>query len=197
MLLVNDPNTALVGSLRPSRQHPLWAALRRPFERAPVAVEAGEPIPGLRPRPGRWLGAGLLLALGVGLAVVGPEHLWKAPAEAARSAGASQTERAGTTTLALRGAPSPALSASTGGRPPQLSAGARDGAALPLAGAIAASVAPAAPEARAEASAVASRLPPPASAAAVSGAPAAKKKAKAKALRRELSRALAKRRAPH
>jgi hypothetical protein len=195
MLLVNDPNTALVGSLRPSRQHPLWAALRRPFERAPVAVGAAEPIAGLRPRPGRWLGAGLLLVLGIGGAVAGPEHLWKAAAEAGTTTVAPRAGRAGTTTLALRAPPPPAFSASARIGTPELSGGGHDAAALPVAAAITASVATTAPEARAAASSVASKRPAPDSAATVSGAPA-KKKAKAKPLRREFSRALAKRRAP-
>ncbi len=66
MLLVNDPNTALVASLRPSRQHPLWAALRRPFERlAPHRVLDASEIPGLRPRRAPWIAAGLLLGLAV------------------------------------------------------------------------------------------------------------------------------------
>jgi hypothetical protein len=76
MMLANDPNTALVASLRPRRQSSLWAALRRPFEQQPpLALERADEMPGLRPRSARWLGVGLLLALGMGLAAQQHERL--------------------------------------------------------------------------------------------------------------------------
>lgn len=75
MLMVNDPNAALFGSLRPARVHPLVAALRRPFEAVPQpAPEPVESAPGLRPRWSRWIAAGLLL-LGVGGAEAALERL--------------------------------------------------------------------------------------------------------------------------
>jgi hypothetical protein len=73
MIMVNDPNAALFGSLRPSRPHPIVAALRRPFEAlAPAAPRpvSDELPPALRPRRSRWVAAALaagLVALGFGL----------------------------------------------------------------------------------------------------------------------------------
>lgn len=78
MIMVNDPNAALFGALRPSRPHPILAALRRPFERDPVAGpppvrEPSEVAPAPHPRGSRWLGVGLLL-----LGVAGAEGLLEA-----------------------------------------------------------------------------------------------------------------------
>ena len=78
MIMVNDPNAALFGALRPSRPHPILAALRRPFERDPLAAprpvsEASEAEPASHPRWSRWLGVGLLL-----LGVAGAEGLLEA-----------------------------------------------------------------------------------------------------------------------
>jgi hypothetical protein len=168
LLLANDPNTALVGSLRPPRENRLWAALRRAFERSPPSpLGLTDEMPELRPRTGRWIGAGLALA--VGAAAVGLD-LWQVPDTAPAASAAPQGERVGTTTLALRSAAPPI--------------------------AVAANIAPPAPEPLAAAPrAQLSDAPTPASAAAVPAASAAKKKAKAKPLRRDVSRALSRRRA--
>ena len=67
MLLLNDPNAALFGALRPPPPHPLLAALRRPFERRERAAEsprAGAPAAwgvARRSRLSLWVAAGLLL----------------------------------------------------------------------------------------------------------------------------------------
>jgi hypothetical protein len=108
MIMVNDPNAALFGSLRPSRPHPILAAIRRPFERvapaAPRPVDA-EQEPALRPRRSRWIGAALaagLVALGFGLTETVLEHLTaKDNPEVVTAAPA----RIGSTTLAALPAP--------------------------------------------------------------------------------------------
>lgn len=172
MLLANDPNTALIGALRSSRKQAFWEAMRRPFERraphlALMASEAGEQIPGLRPRPARWVGAALLLALGVGLAGVGLEKVRLAPVEAP-TASAVPGEPLAATTLSVRPAPYPAV-------------------AVP----IATSVAPTAPAARISELAA---LLPRAATATVPAASSAKKKAPARRLQRDLGRVLTARR---
>jgi len=169
MLLANDPNTALIGALRPSRKQPLWELIQRPFERsapqlAALASEAGEHIPGLRPRRARWLGATLLLALGVGLAGVGLQQVRLAPVEAATASAALPGEALAATTLSVRPAPSPAV-------------------AVP----IATSVAPLAPEARVNERAA---VLPRAGTVTVPAASSAKKKPAARHLRRTFGRAL-------
>lgn len=188
MLLVNDPNTALAGSLRPSREHPLWAALRRPFERPPLPSEL-EDIPGLRPRTGRWLGAALLLALTAVLAGVGLDRAGLTSFGAVAASVAPQQERVGATTLALRPAPASAGTESVPSAEPPRAAAALEARAEPLA--FAASVAPSEPPAQA----VAAPAPPPRAAATAPAAkkrsaPAAKKKAAARPLRRAVGRAL-------
>jgi hypothetical protein len=97
MLLANDPNTALLGSLRPSRRHSFWAALW-PFERRVSlhtlqAGEGVESIPGLRSGSARWIGG--LLVLGVGLAAT------------LLPSAAFQGEELSAVTLPARAAPSP------------------------------------------------------------------------------------------
>ncbi|MEO8184410.1 MAG: hypothetical protein ABI895_36845 [Deltaproteobacteria bacterium] len=169
MLLANDPNTALIGALRPSRKHAFWEALQRPFEGraphlAPMAREAGEQIPGLRPRPTRWFGAALLLALGVGLATVGLEKVRLAPVEAPTASAALPGEPLAATTLSARPAPYPAV-------------------AVP----IATSVAPLVPEARVSEPAA---VRPRAARATVPAALSAKKKPPARRLRRDFDRVL-------
>jgi hypothetical protein len=169
MLLANDPNTALMAALRPTRKHALWEAIRRPFEReaphfAALASEVEEDVPGLRPRPARWLGAALLLALGVGLASVGLEQIRLAPVEAPTASAAFAGEPLAATTLSVRPAPSPAVAA-----------------------AIATSVAPPAPEARANGPAA---VLPRAATATVPAASSAKKKPAARRLRRDFGRKL-------
>jgi hypothetical protein len=114
MLLANDPNTALIGALRPPRKQAFWEAMQRPFERcaphlAAMASEAGEQIPGLRPRPARWLGAALLLALGVGLASTGLEKVQLAPVEAPTASAVLSGETLAAPTLSVRPAPYPAV----------------------------------------------------------------------------------------
>lgn len=196
MLLVNDPNTALAASLRPSREHPLWAALRRPFERG-VPLELGsnegaEDMPGLRPRAGRWLGAGLLLALGVGLAWAGPERVERSASEAfATFQGAPLASAAIPARPALARPPAPRLASSR----TEPSHGALAAPAPLPALAITASVAPTT-GARAQAPEGAP-AGPRASTAAVRAAPAKKQKQPAaRSLRRELDRALTKRNSP-
>jgi hypothetical protein len=195
MLLVNDPNTALVGSLRPSRLHPIWVALRRPFERGaprpePAVSDAVEQIPGLRPRPTRWLGP-VLLALGVALAVGGSGRARMAAAPPTASA-AVQEERIGTTQFEARPAPSPERTVSVPGTSVEASPGAPGAAAQrDAAVAVAASVAPpardpsaSAPEGRSAAAARASKASAP-------RATSVKKKAAARRVRRALGQGLA------
>lgn len=196
MFLVNDPNTALAASLRPSRQHPLWAALRRPFERT-VPLQLGghdgaDEMPGLRPRSGRWLAAGLLLALGAGLAWLGPE---RAQLTATEALAAFRGEPLALASLPLRPAPAPGPAPSSASGLPEPSHQAPAAPAPAAAPAITASVVSAMPEARAQAST--GSAAPRASAPAASSAPAKKKKARpARSLPREIDRALTKRRAP-
>jgi hypothetical protein len=98
MLLVNDPNAALFGALRPLQPHPLVVALRRPLEwmkpaphASPASASPGEAA--LRPsRASRWVGAALLL-LGFGLAEAALEQLT-----------ASETPRAATAAVSRVGA---------------------------------------------------------------------------------------------
>lgn len=116
MIMVNDPNAALFGSLRPSRPHPIVAALRRPFESlAPAAPrpvdEAREPA--LRPHRPRWLAAAIaagLVALGFGLTETALEQLTASDgAQVATSAPA----RIGSTTLSALPASAAAGSATS------------------------------------------------------------------------------------
>lgn len=174
MSLVNDPNTALVGALRPRREHPLWTALRRPFERVPTASDAVESIPGLRPRPSRWLWVGLLVAIGVGLAGTALETVRAAPgaapvvaAASAATEEASAGERLGTTTLQMLPAPRPVAQ--------------RDPAAKG-----AADVAASASEPRPQPSTPAAAASPRAAKAAASSKTSAKKKPASRRLRRAL-----------
>lgn len=188
MLLVNDPNTALFGSLRPPRHSSLWAALQRPFERrATLASEAGEQIPGLRPRGTRWLGAGLLLALVVGLASVGLERARTAPAEANTAVAALHGERLSSTGLSSGPAPARQLPEAVAARSPAPASAALRPPEPALS--FAASVAPPATEPRAQPRARAQDVPR-AAATSVAATPAAKKKGRAAPLRRELRRAL-------
>ena len=193
MLLVNDPNTALVGSLRPARQRPLWAALLRPFQSpAPLpAPETGwgtKQVPALRSRPTGWVGAGLLLALGVGLAGVRPERVQLAAAEAYAT---FQSERLASATPPVRPAPAPQLANVAGGSA-ELSRGAWAAVgALEGAPALTVNTLPPSPEPRAQAREEGSAaLPRTAKAAAASAS--AKKKPAARPLRREFGRALGK-----
>jgi len=102
MIMVNDPNAALFGSLRPSRPHPILAAIRRPFER--LAPAAPRPVneeqePALRPRRSRWVAAALaagLVALGFGLTETVLEQLTTRDSPQAASA---VPARFGSTTL--------------------------------------------------------------------------------------------------
>jgi len=182
MLLANDPNTALVAALRPSQRPAFWAALLRPFERpapqlAALANEPGEQFPGLRPRPARWLGAALLLALALGLTSVGLEQGGLFPAKVSGAFAVLPAEALASTTLSVRPAPSPS-------------------AAAP----IATSVAPLAPEASAPEEHAAA-LPPaataavPAAAVLADSAEDAKEKPAARRLRRDVRRVLTGRRA--
>lgn len=101
MIMVNDPNAALFGSLRPSRPHPILAAMRRPFERpTPVAPvpPSDDQRPALRPRS-RWIAAGLaagLVALGFGLTETLLERLTVIDSPRAATAAPA---RVGSTTL--------------------------------------------------------------------------------------------------
>lgn len=104
MIMVNDPNAALFGSLRPSRPHPILAAIRRPFERlapaAPRPVEQQQE-PALRPRRSRWFAAACaagLVALGFGLTETVLEQL--TAKDSPQVVTAAATSRVGSTTLA-------------------------------------------------------------------------------------------------
>ena len=103
MIMVNDPNAALFGSLRPTRPHPILAAIRRPFERiAPAATRpvSDEPEPALRPRRSRWVAAALaagLVALGFGLTETALEQL---PTRDDPRVATAVPARIGSTTLA-------------------------------------------------------------------------------------------------
>ena len=115
MIMVNDPNAALFGSLRPSRPHPIVAAIRRPFERlapaAPRPVEE-EQEPALRPRRPRWFAAALaagLVALGFGLTETVLEQL--TAKDSLPVATAVPAARIGSTTLSAL----PASQATTAG----------------------------------------------------------------------------------
>jgi hypothetical protein len=123
MIMVNDPNAALFGSLRPSRPHPIVAALRRPFERhAPTAPRPVHEVdePALRPRRSRWISAALaagLVALGFGLTETVLEQVTAKDSHAVVTA---TPARIGSTTLAALPAPQPtaagaAASAAGGG----------------------------------------------------------------------------------
>jgi hypothetical protein len=193
MLLVNHPNTAIVGALRPSRRHPIWVALRRPFERGvprlePAASDAVEQIPGLRPRPARWLGPALL-ALGVALAVGGSERARMAAATPTASA-AVQEQRIGTTKLSARPVPSPERAVNVPGKSAELPPGAAGAVQRDAAVAIAARVAPPAHDPSASAPEGRSAAPPRASTASAPRATSVKKKAAARRVRRAIGHGL-------
>jgi hypothetical protein len=186
MLLVNDPNTALVGSLRPSQQPPLWAALLRPFQTqpplpAPEADWTMEQGLGLRSRPTGWVKTGLLLALGVGLAGLGSERVRVAAAD---TYAALQDEQHVSAPPSAAPPSAPQLVNAVGNSTEPASGTRVAAEALAAAPALSANIAPHA-QARQDASAVLPRA-----AQAVEPSASAKKKPAAQPLRREFGRAL-------
>jgi hypothetical protein len=93
MLLVNDPNAALVGSLRPRPENPLIAALREGL--AGPSLEE----PALRSRAPFWVAGGLLAAVIVLVGAVAHELSAGAAARVAAEP-VSAPARAGSTVLA-------------------------------------------------------------------------------------------------
>ena len=109
MLLVNDPNAALVGSLRPRPENALVAALREGLG-GPARQDAGaslEEPARLRSRAPFWVAGGLLAGVIVLMGAVAHELSAGAAARVAVAEPVAAPSRAGSTVLTRHVAPAP------------------------------------------------------------------------------------------
>lgn len=113
MPILNDPNAALIATLRPPREHAIVTALRRRFQKLGPEVTGDEVRAArelqarLRSRTPLWV-AGALLALGVGAAVLAAGGF-----ASAASIQAPAPVRIGSTVLEARTPRAPAAAAAT------------------------------------------------------------------------------------
>jgi len=99
MLLVNDPDAALIGSLRPRPENRLAAALREALEERPREEPSLEEPARLRSRAPFWVAGGLLAGVVALAASFAPDFSANAPARVAVTERAPSPARVGATLL--------------------------------------------------------------------------------------------------